>query len=85
MRLARPPEDISVGAVVRNAEEDLAIVECFQQGKTHCPIASVCTLQSVLGEALGAFFEVLDRRTLADLLEPHRRLVAIFRHAGRLS
>jgi Rrf2 family nitric oxide-sensitive transcriptional repressor len=55
-----------VGAVVRQTEEDLALVECFA-GQA-CAITAPCRLRHVLGEALGAFLAVLDRYTLADLL-----------------
>ena len=82
MRLARPPEKINIGSVVRDAEGDLAVVECFQRGGCDCPIVPVCTLRGVLGRALDAFFDVLDRQTLADLIEPQARLMRIFRGAG---
>lgn len=82
MRLARAPEQINVGEVVRGAEEDLALVECFQKGNSKCPIIPVCTLYGVLGRALNAFFEVLDGQTVADLLQPQAKLVEIFRNAG---
>ena len=82
MRLAREPGQIRVGDVVRGAEEDLALVECFQDGKVACPIAPACALQGILGRALSAFFEVLDSATLADLLKPRAQLVGIFRDAG---
>jgi len=72
MRLARAPALINIGDVVRGAEEDLALVECFQTGNRNCPIMNDCTLRGVLADALHAFFEVLDRRTLADLLKPPR-------------
>jgi Rrf2 family nitric oxide-sensitive transcriptional repressor len=78
MRLARPPEQINIGAVVRGAEEDLAVVECFEPGNRNCPIAPACTLQGVLAHAMHAFFEVLDGQTLADLLRPKAKLVQIF-------
>ena len=78
MRLARAPELINVGAVVRGAEEDLAVVECFEEGNLNCPIAPACTLRGVLGRAMRAFFEVLDGQTLADLIRPQARLVRIF-------
>jgi DNA-binding IscR family transcriptional regulator len=36
-------------------------------------------LQGALGDALAAFFEVLDRLSLADLIRPKRRLSALLR------
>lgn len=71
LRLALPPERISIGAVVRRTEEDMALVACFADAHA-CAIAGPCRLQSLLGEALGAFLAVLDRATLADLLGPGR-------------
>lgn len=67
MQLARPPEDIVLGAVLRETETDFALVECLG-GASCCRIQPGCRLKSVLGEALGALFVVLDRYTLADLL-----------------
>jgi len=70
LRLARPPEEIGIGEVVRFTEEDMALVACFQApGESGgCALLNICRLQSLLGEALGAFLAVLDKRTLADLL-----------------
>lgn len=67
LRLAKPPGEIVVGAVVRLTEDDLALVECFGGGA--CAITASCRLRRVLGEALAAFLAVLDRYTLADLLD----------------
>ena len=64
VRLARPPETINVGAIVRRTE-DLALVTCLEGGA--CLIASACILQRALKEALAAFLSVLDRYTIADL------------------
>jgi len=83
MRLARAPELINIGDVVRGAEEDLAVVECFRPGNPECSIASACALQGILGRALAEFFAVLDGKTLADLLVPQPQLIRIFRDAGR--
>ena len=66
LRLAKPPAEIVVGAVVRATEDDLALVECFAAGS--CAITAPCRLRRVLGEALAAFLAVLDGYTLADLL-----------------
>lgn len=78
MRLAREPESIRIGEVVRAAEGDLALVECFEPGNLNCPITPVCTLRGVLGNALDAFLDVLDRYTLADLLQPRSKLIKVF-------
>lgn len=77
MRLARRPEEINIGEVVR-ATEDKTLVECFDPADSQCRIDQVCVLKSVLGQALGAFFRTLDRYTLADLIEPKPRLAKIF-------
>lgn len=82
MRLAREPDRINIGAVVRGTEEDLALVECFQDGDGFCPIETACNLRRVLGRALDAFFRELDSQTLADLLEPRAKLIQIFLDAG---
>ncbi len=65
IRLARPPDAINVGAVVRRTE-DLALVTCLEG--VACLIAPACLLQVALKEALAAFLAVLDRYTLADLV-----------------
>jgi Rrf2 family nitric oxide-sensitive transcriptional repressor len=82
MRLARVPERINIGTVVRGTEEDFALVECFQDGIRNCPITSVCVLAPVLDRALQAFFRELDGQTLAGLLRPKAKLVKIFRAGG---
>jgi Rrf2 family nitric oxide-sensitive transcriptional repressor len=69
LRLAMPPKQILVGAVVRTTEEDMALVACFADSHS-CAIAGPCRLQSLLNEALAAFLAVLDRATLEDLLMP---------------
>ena len=75
-RLAKKPSQIKVGAVVRDLEEDLAIVGCMQQ-RDYCPIEGVCILRGALGEATAAFLAVLDRYTLADLVQPRKSLARL--------
>lgn len=82
MRLARAPEEINLGAVVRGSEEDLALVECFEKGNAKCPILPECALRGVLARALRAFFDVLDGKTLADLVQPREKLIRLFRGIG---
>ncbi|MBJ6764856.1 Rrf2 family transcriptional regulator [Myxococcaceae bacterium JPH2] len=66
--LASPPRDIRLGTVVRAAEPDFHLVECFDPARNTCPIAAACGLKGVLAEAQRAFLETLDRYTLEDLL-----------------
>lgn len=74
LRLARPPEEINIGAVVRVMEDDLALVECFAPSANTCCITRACRLKGVLGEALRAWFAVLDKYSLADLTERNSAL-----------
>ena len=66
LRLGMPADQIVLGDVVRTTEPDFALVECFSTGN-QCVITNCCKLQVVLDEALQAFLEVLDRRTLASI------------------
>ena len=74
--LARAPEEITVGAVLRRTEPDLALAPCFGTAAA-CRIQPGCVLQGALGEALAAFLAVLDRKTLADLIRPGRQLAEL--------
>ncbi len=67
LRLNGAPESINLGRLVRDTEQDFALVECFTSGD-RCAITPACQLKLVLSEALEAFFKVLDGYTLADLL-----------------
>jgi len=78
IRLARAPEDIVIGDVVRQTEGDFALVECFSANPT-CRILPACRLRGVLSESLNAMLGVLDRYTLADLLtkpKAHRKAIS---------
>lgn len=77
VRLARTPEDIVVGEVVRATEDNLTLVECFDPLTNRCPIAPACALAPALDEALSAFFAVLDRYSLADLIARPKALAQL--------
>lgn len=68
VRLGRPAEDISLFDVVRVTEENFAMAECFENDAAECPLIDACALNSALREALGAFFAVLERHSIADLV-----------------
>ena len=68
IKLARKPEQIVVGDVVRSMEENMAIVACFQPDFSACVLAPSCRLKTVMDEALHSFLITLDLYTLADLI-----------------
>lgn len=68
-RLARQPNQISVGAMVRMAEKDFAAVECHDTGRElTCAIHPVCNLKNGIRRAVDAFLYELDKMTLADTI-----------------
>jgi Rrf2 family nitric oxide-sensitive transcriptional repressor len=88
LKLARPPAAIRLGELVRRTEATLALVECFDRATARCPLTPACRLKGVLGEATDAFFAVLDRYSLADLIAQPRHMARVIaltpmiRHAG---
>lgn len=69
LRLERDPASIRLGELVRATEPDHGLMECARPGQG-CVIAPFCDLKYVLEEAMQAFMDVLDRYTVADLLQP---------------
>lgn len=72
LRLNVPPAEINIGRLVREMENDLALVECLGENN-QCIIKPACQLQSILTEALEAFFAALDAYTLEDVLNDDKK------------
>ncbi|MHB1174295.1 MAG: Rrf2 family transcriptional regulator [Sulfuriferula sp.] len=68
MRLARRPELIIIGKVVRDTEENMDIAECFDPGKQSCSLLPSCILKTALIEACQSFMTTLDFYHLSDFL-----------------
>jgi len=66
--LARPSGEIKVGEVIRSHEHDQALVECFRADGGACTLLPRCRLRGMLAAATDAFYQHLDRYTLADCL-----------------
>ena len=66
-RLERDPETITLGEVVRLTEPDLRPADC-----ANCVLSNGCGLAPMLGSAMQAFLDELDRHTLADALRESR-------------
>ncbi|WP_235042442.1 RrF2 family transcriptional regulator [Vreelandella profundi] len=76
--LCQQPETISLGALIRDTESEMALVECFRDDNS-CVITPSCRLRPILAEALSAFLSVLDQYTLADLLQDRSQLATLMR------
>jgi Rrf2 family nitric oxide-sensitive transcriptional repressor len=77
LMLAQPAAGIGVGQVVRSAEGQALPAECFETGGGQCAIRGCCRLKGVLGEAVEAFYRVLDRYTLAELVPQPQVLIRL--------
>ncbi len=66
--LAKPAEEIGLGAVVRALEADQPLVECFRTDGGCCTFSPGCRLRAMLGRARESFYRSLDGQTLADCL-----------------
>lgn len=69
VRLGRAAADITLFDVVRVTEESFAMAECFEADSSDCPLIDSCALNAALRKALGAFFEVLEAHSIADLVQ----------------
>jgi Rrf2 family nitric oxide-sensitive transcriptional repressor len=76
LTLARRPSEIRLGEVIRAMEPNFAVAACFEGGAGDCRVAGTCALNRILDEALGRFFGVLDRYSLADLIRRPERFQA---------
>ena len=103
IRLARKPEDINLGLLIKQIEPDFDLAECFATATDRhgniefsdlkelpvavidekkgellgCTICTACQFKNILLEALTAFTEVLERYTLADIIDNDAELVAL--------
>ena len=74
LELGELPAKIRVGRVVRATEGTDVMAECFGESGGDCHIAPNCRLRGVLGEAIDAFYAVLDHYTLEDLVNNRNQL-----------
>lgn len=81
LTLGKPPEEIRLGQVVRQTENDFDLVECFAAKSNQCRISPACHLQAMLAEALNSFLTTLDRYTLADLVTNKAQLQGLLERA----
>jgi Rrf2 family transcriptional regulator, cysteine metabolism repressor len=68
--LSRPPERISVAEVIRVMDGPLAPIDCVSvTAHELCPKEESCVLKGLWKETRDAIAEILERTTLADLVQ----------------
>lgn len=67
--LADNLDKIRVGELIRTLEADQALVDCFRSDGGSCVLKSRCRLRGMLCKARESFYESLNEKTLADLIE----------------
>jgi Rrf2 family protein len=71
-RLARPAEGIHIGEIVRLVDGPLAPIGCVSQSAyepCNCPDEAHCGLRMLMLDVRNAIAAILDRYTLADVVE----------------
>ena len=66
--LAKTPEDITVGMILRATEGDLAPAECVLNEALHCDRRSECPSRTVFSKVYTAINGVIDSVTLRELM-----------------
>jgi Rrf2 family protein len=66
--LAKNPEDITLGQIVRLFEGQSELVECISHPE-HCNMSDDCQVRLAWKDATRVLYEKLDSTTIADLLE----------------
>ncbi|WP_323006831.1 Rrf2 family transcriptional regulator [Pseudorhodobacter sp.] len=79
--LRRDPAGLPVGEVVRWFESSVALTECLSADRGNCPLVASCLLTCAFSDALKAFYDSLDRVTLADLVHNNTGLKALLKVA----
>ncbi len=71
VRLSKSPDEINLGAVVREVENTLNPVNCEAMD---CPLLANCRLYTILNQAVTEYIRTLDKYTLADLISEKEAL-----------
>ncbi len=66
--LAKKPEEISLGQIVRLFEGQSELVECISNPEK-CSMSADCQVRLAWGDATRVLYEKLDNTTIADLMK----------------
>lgn len=74
-RLAKDPSEYTVGMILQLTEGSLAPVACLDDSPNECNRCGECATLDVWTELYDAILEVVNKYTLADLVEKHNNKV----------
>jgi len=66
LRLAADPATLRIGTVLRELEGEAELVDCVGTG---CRLAGDCTVREALKDGMRAFYQAMDRYTLAQMTQ----------------
>lgn len=72
-KLAKEPKDYTVGMILRQTEGSLAPVACLDRDINDCERANSCVTLSLWKDLYKAINDVVDNRTLADLVDEYNK------------
>ena len=72
-KIARAPEEYTVGMILRLTEGSMAPVACLDEGAEECERCDTCETLQVWRELYDAINRVIDNVTIADLVERRRK------------
>ncbi len=76
-RIARDPQEYTVGMILRLTEGSLAPVACLEENYGICERCDTCETLDVWKELHEAINQVVDRVTIADLVEKRKQRLQI--------
>ena len=73
-QLVVPPQQVSVGDIIRYLDRDIDAVECMGcESKETCPFFGRCAFSPLWSRTREAIFKIYDETAIGDLLEKKKR------------
>ena len=71
--LAKPPDDITIGAIVKLLEGGIVLSDCIEN-PDECTRSGSCVTRGIWEEATRAMYDKLNSITLSKMLETDKRI-----------
>lgn len=73
--LARKPQDITIGDIIRTLEGPLALSDCIiEEDGNECEKAEYCVTRTVWEKIRDSINDAIDSITLQDMIEDHKKI-----------